>query len=760
MTAAAPRLSLAAALALLGVALGATLLVLGLGSWPGTYYSLIRVVSIVVAFAGIVIWLGVALVRPAHRPSSGLMGAFAAALFAFAISAFNAPNVRLAIDFLGYAVLLTALYLLFVRVWTSRAIALRLEVLLAFACLVSGVLFIAAMVNLWATMWSAIGAIVMPPLRFGSEGLWTGTPNAIAAFQVLLYCGVVTSLLAQGRRGRIAAVALGLVVAVDVALSGSRGAWLGVAMAVLVTGTVWLATTDRDSLRGAWSRLWTGRTRLIVIAGAVMAVIAASLAIVVALPRLSQGGGDLRSDFISASIRMFQAAPLTGQGPGSWAPDRLAYTDASEIDYYVPHAHNVPAQTVAEFGLVGVVAGIIVVVLVLRLIAGGLRRRTAAERALALAALFACVYITGQQLVDAWIHQPAILFALAVPIARLDAAMLPGETPPYPRTRRLLSVVLLVAVFVGTGTALWSEPAAQLGLEAIGASEKGDWQEALDKSSAAVTADPRMPPFQLMRGLSAAHLGDMETARDAFAAATADDLPASWINLAAVQLKLGDTTGAAASLDRGTRLGIQQPVVATAAAGLYHELGDDDNAARMLAAAFTALPSLSADALWRDAGWAPVAAKAVDAAVSGVDQTAAMLVALEAGRFDTALAIAKAIDPDDRNFAQTTVAAWTGDQPAFEALHAAARADPLNAPLVAMCRRVARIHDPTLSTPGWACDGGWYFGDYPVATIGSGRLDAAPPGADEYWQGLYGYRRPNPTDLLVPWVLHIQSTHV
>ena len=88
-----------------------------------------------------------------------------------------------------------------------------------------------------------------------------------------------------------------------------------------------------------------------------VALIAISAAVLVALPRLGH-----REALVSARASSpprsacSRRRPLTGQGPGSWAPDRIAFTDASEIDYYIPHAHNVPAQTLAEFGLVGVVA--------------------------------------------------------------------------------------------------------------------------------------------------------------------------------------------------------------------------------------------------------------------------------------------------------------------------------------------------------------------------------------------------------------------
>ncbi len=80
VTAGVRQLSPAGVLALVGIAIGATILVLGLGSWPGTYYTLIRVASIVVAGLGLVVWLVIAILRPQYRAQSALMGAFAAAL--------------------------------------------------------------------------------------------------------------------------------------------------------------------------------------------------------------------------------------------------------------------------------------------------------------------------------------------------------------------------------------------------------------------------------------------------------------------------------------------------------------------------------------------------------------------------------------------------------------------------------------------------------------------------------------------------------
>ncbi len=482
-------------------------------------------------------------------------------------------------------------------------------------------------------------------------------------------------------------------------------------------------------------------------------------AIVARATALNDAG--LRSDLLSASIRMFQAAPLSGRGPGSWAPGRIAFTDAAELDYYIPHAHNVPAEVLAELGIVGVIAGLVVVALVLRLVYRGLRSPDRLVRLSAIAALFASVFIMGQQLVDAWIHQPAIIFAYALPIAILDAMVTPPPAASgirLPTRASMLTIVMIIGVCVGTGAALAPEPAARRYEQATTAADGGNWALAYERSTEAASADPLVTPYQLLRGVSAATVGEYEQARDAFAIAATDDLPASWLDLAAVQLKLGDP-GARASLDRAVRLGRQQPMIAVPAADLYRQLGDDAKARELLAETFTALPSLAADPLWGDPSWKVAASAAVDEALSRLDPWSAMLLALEAGRPDAAREHALALDPSSRLYAATVIDAWTGDASAFADLHARALADPTDAQAVGLCLRVAEIRDASGTTPGWTCDGGWYFGVYPVGRIGGTGDNSAPlVGPDANPHPLYAYRRPAFRQQLVPWLLHVYTT--
>jgi len=763
MTASGGRPTRGELLATVGVVVGMAVLVFGTGSWIGTYYSAFRVTSIVVGGAGALIWLVLALRRPELRPASALTGAFAAALAALGISALFAEHQRLAFDFLAYALLLVPLYFLLVRIMATPALAIRVHALLVVLCAATGVLFLVVVVQTWTDLWSSLGKVVVPPLRLTYAGLWLGTPNAIAAFEVLLLCAIAPRELERGRAGRIVVGSLVSLVAIAVILSASRGAWLGFGAAVAVTGIVWLvAAGGVNRLRRLFARVDRRTVTIVAAASLVVLVVAGVVAgrgILSRATNLDDSG--LRSALLAASARMFQAAPLTGLGPGSWAPGRLAFETPSEIDYYIPHAHNLPAETAAELGVAGIVAGVVVIALLVRLVARGIRSGDRLTQRMALAALFAGVYITGQQLVDAWIHQPGIIFAFALPIAILDARTSAASSAPVSRPPAVpspaLTVAMIAAVVAGTLASLSPEPAAQRYEQASAAVDAGDWTRAYALARETVELDPHLPPNDFLLGLGAAATGRLEEARTAFAAAAIDDYPAAWLNLAAVQMRLGDPD-AGASLQRAIRMGRQQPMIDVPAADLYRQLGDDATARSLLASAFATLPSLASDPTWMNPAWSEIASGAVDDAIATTDPWTAFLLALEAGRLDQARAMVANGTVDDGGLAESVVAAWGGDQAAFADLYAGARADPQDARLVGLCRRLARVHDPSGAAPGWSCEGRWWFGLYPLGQIGPSAERGPVPGPDAHPHDLYAYRRPGPNTILVPWLLNVYAT--
>jgi hypothetical protein len=84
----------------------------------------------------------IALLRPRLLPHSALTGAFAASLLAFAISGAVAWQPRLGFDYLAYALLLTALYLMLVRIWADGLLARRLIALVVVVTVASAILYV------------------------------------------------------------------------------------------------------------------------------------------------------------------------------------------------------------------------------------------------------------------------------------------------------------------------------------------------------------------------------------------------------------------------------------------------------------------------------------------------------------------------------------------------------------------------------------------------------------------------------------------
>ena len=82
---------------------------------------------------------------------------------------------RIGFDFMAYAVLLTALYLLLVRIVAWPYVRLRIGGLLAAISIVLSVAYIAWSVTLWIEWWGLLGELRMPPLRPGLLGMtWLG----------------------------------------------------------------------------------------------------------------------------------------------------------------------------------------------------------------------------------------------------------------------------------------------------------------------------------------------------------------------------------------------------------------------------------------------------------------------------------------------------------------------------------------------------------------------------------------------------------
>ena len=289
----------------------------------------------------------------------------------------------------------------------------------------------------------------------------------------------------------------------------------------------------------------------------------------------------------ATALRMFVDAPLLGLGPGNWTARRIAYTEAGELDFYIPHAHNQSFETAAEFGIVGLAAAVVVFACLAWLALTALRGADPTRRRWAWAMVFGLLYLAAATVVDSYTF-PAILLPLALPIAYLDATSRaasdcpqPMAPPREPASRRrdcraagrlsAASAVVLAR----------SEAVALTHAQAAGAVVDADWEAALRPAMDAAEADPDLAPYQLTVGLAAAGAGRLGDSRGRLPRPR----PCSticrtrgWDWLWHRPSWVDPSKRSMASLQRALRLGVQQPAIIFAAGQVYDRVGMEEAA--------------------------------------------------------------------------------------------------------------------------------------------------------------------------------------
>ncbi len=516
---------------------GATYLFFFAGGYYGIYDARVRVSSLVIA--GIVLGLfALAAVRSDRWfPRSRIWPALALGVGTLAVSAIFSRNARIAADFVAYGVLLAGLYLLLRAVLTGTQLRNRLGAAMVILAFAIDVAYLLAVGSWWRDWWQVLGRLSLPPLRPFYEGLTYGNPGLVAALAVLTALSATAHLGLGSSRSRIAVGILWVLTVAVVIASGTRGAWVALAVTAIVAGAMGLIAARARSGGVGVPKGVAARLGLVVVGVAVI------IGLVVFGPTMAErvlfGNDGGRISYWSAAIRMFVEAPLTGVGPGMWAPERILHTNPGEIDFYIPHAHNVYLQTAAELGLLGIAAGLVALVVVVRLVWPAIRGGDHEVRRWAVAATLAAVYFGSHQLFDLFVNMPAALFVFAFPIAWLDAnAGGPGPSPPpgatRPAGRRLALIGVGVAVVaIGVGWTLAGERSALAQDNAVSAMKRGDVAEAVRLAGDAMRLDPSIPPGSMVAALAAMQADDPAAAEAALRTVVdADDLPAAWIDLA------------------------------------------------------------------------------------------------------------------------------------------------------------------------------------------------------------------------------------
>jgi len=672
---------------------GVAFTVLVAGGSGSLDFSVIRQIYIGMAGISILPWLAMAIVKPSWRPASSLAPAILVFLVVFAISTITSRFPRLSAEMLGYAVLLTELYLILVALMRRPAVRLHFERLALVMAVLVAVLYVAEVAQTWLVWWDAVGRLAIPPLRPGYVGLRAG-PNPIAT--VVLTFGAF-GLATIGPEGRRRWLVSGIVVSLVLAatfLSGSRGAWLGagLGLSAVILAAVFLWP---DGRRRAKSMLRSRLAVVAVVVGAPLVAIAGALAALSG--RLTLDDGGFRAGFARASGQMFEMSPLTGVGPGTWGVLRASNSVSPDPDLYIPHAHSIYWQTLAEFGLVGAIASVVMIAALGLLIFRAIRSGDPIRRRVGVAVLFILVLLAGQQFADMLMNVPAVLLALAIPVAWLDAAALPPVDAPADLRARRRSMGRAVPIGAAIATVLIIaglarvEAVASIASQGVSAADDDAWPESARLSADAVAADAGVNLYRFQLGVSAANAGDLPLAeRSLLESATTDDYRYAWLDLAAVRWQRGDLPGARDALARAERLGLQRTALALAAGWLRQELGDAEVATRDYATAILQLPTLADDSFWSSASGPPGGLAPILAAVEERADAATMLeIHLILGQFDLARGDAVRLESSDPAVYGPLIAAWQGDTQAWTRLQTEAANRPLDGGPAAWCRLIA-----------------------------------------------------------------------
>jgi tetratricopeptide (TPR) repeat protein len=526
--------------------------------WDARFQLLLHLIAI-----GAIGGLAVAALRGAPMPRTPMDLPLLGLVAALALATVSALNVGMSLRAMGSVVafaLALPLALLAIRhrpTWVGVVASVPVLLLSAPTLVVLA----------WRRIqWILIDAPGPPPLRMSNEG----TPfGAVGVLPFVIWPAWALAGLVEEARWR-RAIRTGLVV-VGIpltVLSGSRSAWLAIAITGVVAGIPWLWVRRR---RMGTLRVLRGRTLLVAVGG----LAAGLLVLALVIPRV----GAISSFFYRIglwqdTLRAWLTDPILGIGPGLMPYARQAAALDLSVPVRQPHSHNVPLGVLGDAGLVGLTAAAILVVAV-AMAAGPWRVRTPTGRTAALGLLGLAIGGLSEDIT--FLPNFNLLAILLVAAVLVDARAVRWE----PIRRRmaiaapatLVSVALLFAMVVGDAGAL----AHGIGIDA--ARERA-WPTSVTWHERAVAIDPWHPAIPKSLAVAAATAGDSARARTAAEMAVALN-PCdgeSWANLALACQALEDPVCAGDAFRRAVATAsFRGPEAVTAAVGL-DELGSTDAA--------------------------------------------------------------------------------------------------------------------------------------------------------------------------------------
>jgi len=340
-----------------------------------------------------------------------------------------------------------------------------------------------------------------------------GRPNFLGAYlAILLPLTLALVLVARPRWLRIAGAALALLEAIVVGLTLARGAWLAAGVAVGTFGLLWY-----------WPRL-TRPWRTAATVGGLVGL-GGGLVGALWLGQAQAGSTAARLTIWRATLDLIARRPLLGYGPDALGlvfprvyPPQLVYYQGRSV--LVDRAHNLLLDWTVTTGVLGLLAGLALLVAFFFVGWRAARRAADTERRVLLTACLAAVAgATVGNLVSFNVTATAtatwLLMALTVSLAAPGRPSKSAECPDRQPWRWAMAGLMLAGVGVAVvqinGRPLVADVAAQVTDDRAAA---GDWSGAIATGERAVALWPIEPAHHLT--LSWAYLQLAQAGGDEF----------------------------------------------------------------------------------------------------------------------------------------------------------------------------------------------------------------------------------------------------
>ncbi len=461
-------------------------------------------------------WWGWKLVRRERIARSPMVLPMIALLSATTLATIFSINIRVSYDGLLRSLLYTVAFLcvsdLLLAGWRAKTFITAL-LILTLLVLSQGILWIVRYYNGWYALGVPEYPVFPIPLRL--YGVYDH-PNYLAAL-INLALPFAIDKLAATRRSSLRALWVLWLLAATVVLffTRSRGGTIATSVVVLLS-LGWQLWAARITQRG---RSWMRHTLPVwgtVCSCFVVFIVLGVVDTTFTQSDFSQNGGSISTGggrflFWTIAWQSFTAHPITGTGPLTYSQSYLQ-ANVSTRFWVAPHAHNLYIDTLAQQGVIGLLAFGWLLLIGVRTLLRGIVRSVAivdlqSDTQLILAST--SVALTGYLVhslveVPSWPALSGLLIVILTAVGLHAAGAITADGRPLARWTGVVLIipVFLVLPFVQHRTGFDAM------LQALTSGARGEWHNAAEALDHATAVDPRFPVYAEERAYAYAVLSD------------------------------------------------------------------------------------------------------------------------------------------------------------------------------------------------------------------------------------------------------------